>query len=80
MLKPAVRRGAMPASLLPPSLLYRHPGYLRPLHGVRPPGGLHLHIAAFDLARSLGVPVYDVNQTGYPQRMREWNSRQRGKA
>jgi len=36
--------------------------------------------AAFDLARSLGVPVYDVNQTGYPQRMREWNSRQRGKA
>ncbi|MCR5863803.1 circularly permuted type 2 ATP-grasp protein [Aquincola sp. J276] len=38
-------------SLLPPALLYRHPGYLRPLHGVRPPGGLHLHIAAFDLAR-----------------------------
>jgi hypothetical protein len=35
---------------------------------------------AFDLARSLGVPVYDVNQTGYPNRMREWNSRQRGKA
>ena len=24
-----------------------------------------------------GVPVYDVLQTGYPQRMREWNSRQR---
>ena len=22
--------------------------------------------AAFELARSLGVPVYDVNQTGYP--------------
>lgn len=35
--------------------------------------------AAFDLARSLGVPVYDVNQTGYPNRMREWNSRQRRK-
>lgn len=35
--------------------------------------------AAFDLARSLGVPVYDVNQTGYPNRMREWNSRQRKK-
>jgi hypothetical protein len=35
--------------------------------------------AAFDLARSLGVPVYDVNQTGYPQRMRDWNSRQRRK-
>lgn len=35
--------------------------------------------AAFGLARSLGVPVYDVNQTGYPQRMRDWNSRQRRK-
>jgi len=33
--------------------------------------------AAFELARSLGIPVYDVNQTGYPSRMREWNSRQR---
>jgi hypothetical protein len=36
--------------------------------------------AAFELARQLGVPVYDVNQTGYPNRMREWNSRQRRKA
>jgi uncharacterized NAD-dependent epimerase/dehydratase family protein len=34
---------------------------------------------AFELARELGVPVYDVNQTGYPTRMREWNSRQRRK-
>jgi uncharacterized circularly permuted ATP-grasp superfamily protein/uncharacterized alpha-E superfamily protein len=37
--------------LLPPSLLFRHPGYLRPLQGVAPPGGLRLHIVAFDLAR-----------------------------
>ena len=37
--------------LLPPALVFGHPGYLRPLHGVEPPGGLHLHIAAFDLAR-----------------------------
>lgn len=35
--------------------------------------------AAFDLATSLGVPVYDVLQTGYPNRMREWNARQRKK-
>ena len=35
--------------------------------------------AAFALARSLEVPVYDVLQTGYPNRMREWNSRQRKK-
>jgi len=39
-------------ALLPPALVFRHPGYLRPLHGVTPPGGLRLHIAAFDLARA----------------------------
>jgi len=33
--------------------------------------------AAFEVPRALGIPVYDVNQTGYPSRMREWNSRQR---
>lgn len=33
--------------------------------------------AAFGLARDLGVPVYDVQQTGYPARMREWTSAQR---
>ena len=32
---------------------------------------------AFDVARSLDVPVYDVNLTGYPRRMREWSARQR---
>jgi len=37
--------------LLPPALVHGHPGYLRAMHGVRPPGGTHLHIAAFDLAR-----------------------------
>lgn len=33
--------------------------------------------AGFALARGLGIPVYDVLQTGYPQRMRDWTSRQR---
>ncbi|OYU44380.1 MAG: A circularly permuted ATPgrasp family protein, partial [Burkholderiales bacterium PBB4] len=37
--------------LLPPALVQGHPGYLRPMHGVQPTGGVHLHIAAFDLAR-----------------------------
>lgn len=37
--------------LLPPALVHGHPGYLRPMHGVTPVGGIHLHIAAFDLAR-----------------------------
>lgn len=31
--------------------------------------------AARDLARELAMPVYDVQLTGYPARMREWNSR-----
>ena len=37
--------------LLPPALLLPHPGWLRPMLGVRPPGGMHLYIVAFDLAR-----------------------------
>jgi hypothetical protein len=37
-----------------------------------PDGGV-----ARDLAHELGIPVYDVHRTGYPQRMRDWNSRQR---
>ena len=41
-----LRRG-----LLPAALVHGHPGYLRALHGVVPPGGVHLHVAAFDLAR-----------------------------
>lgn len=38
-------------SLLPPALVQGHPGYLRPMIGVTPPGDTWLHIAAFDLAR-----------------------------
>ena len=41
-----LRRG-----LLPPALVQGHPGYLRAMHGVKPVGGTHLHITAFDLAR-----------------------------
>lgn len=33
-----------------------------------------------ELAKELGIPVYDVQFTGYPQRMRDWNSRQRARA
>ncbi|MEP7764199.1 oxidoreductase [Sanguibacter sp. 25GB23B1] len=32
---------------------------------------------ARSIARDLGIPVYDVNFTGYPQRMRDWNSAHR---
>ena len=37
--------------LLPPALVMGNPGYLRSLHGVEPPGGIYLHVVAFDLAR-----------------------------
>lgn len=30
--------------------------------------------AAFDLGHKLGIPVYDVAATGYPQRMRAWTA------
>jgi hypothetical protein len=33
--------------------------------------------AAFELGRTLALPVYDVAATGYPSRMREWTARQR---
>ena len=32
--------------------------------------------AAHELARKLGIPAYDAQVVGYPQRMREWNRRQ----
>lgn len=35
--------------------------------------------AARKLAKQLGVPAFDVNLSGYPSRMREWNERQRYK-
>jgi hypothetical protein len=31
------------------------------------------------LSRELGIPVYDAQVTGYPQRMREWSARQKSK-
>ena len=37
--------------LLPAALVHGNPGYLRPMHGVKPVGGRHLHVAAFDLGR-----------------------------
>jgi uncharacterized circularly permuted ATP-grasp superfamily protein/uncharacterized alpha-E superfamily protein len=49
-------------NLLPPALVHGHPGYLRPMHGVRPAGDTHLHIAAFDLARDPGGRWWVVSQ------------------
>ncbi|MCA1325289.1 circularly permuted type 2 ATP-grasp protein [Herbaspirillum sp. alder98] len=38
--------------LLPPALVFGQHGYLLPCHGFTPPGGVHLHAYAIDLARS----------------------------
>ncbi len=39
-------------ALLPASLVFAHPQYLRPAHGLYALGSSHLHIAAFDLVRT----------------------------
>ncbi|MCG8585226.1 MAG: circularly permuted type 2 ATP-grasp protein [Pirellulales bacterium] len=39
------------SGVLPPELVYAHPGFLRAIHGLHPPGGRHLHFYAADLAR-----------------------------
>jgi uncharacterized circularly permuted ATP-grasp superfamily protein/uncharacterized alpha-E superfamily protein len=49
-------------ALLPPALVLGHPGYLRPLKGHVPAGGVHLHIAAFDLARAENGDWWVVSQ------------------
>lgn len=38
--------------LLPAELVFGHPGFLRPYHGVRSPDGRHLHCYAADLSRA----------------------------
>jgi uncharacterized circularly permuted ATP-grasp superfamily protein/uncharacterized alpha-E superfamily protein len=38
-------------AMLPSALVLGHPGYLRGLQGVKPVGGIYLHVLAFDLVR-----------------------------
>jgi uncharacterized circularly permuted ATP-grasp superfamily protein/uncharacterized alpha-E superfamily protein len=40
--------------LLPSSLLFANPGFLRPCHGIPVPGGIYLHLHGVDMARSAG--------------------------
>ncbi len=37
---------------IPPALVFANPHFLRPCHGIKPFGGVHLHSYAVDLARS----------------------------
>ncbi|MDB5309043.1 MAG: hypothetical protein JWO38_3245 [Gemmataceae bacterium] len=39
------------AGLIPPELVFPNPGFLRPCHGVKPPGGRFLHLYAANLGR-----------------------------
>ena len=40
------------SGLLPPPVIFGHGGFLNPVRGIRPPGGVHLFQYAADLARS----------------------------
>jgi uncharacterized circularly permuted ATP-grasp superfamily protein/uncharacterized alpha-E superfamily protein len=37
---------------IPPHLVFGHPQFLRPLMGITPPGGVHVHLYSADLART----------------------------
>ena len=50
-----LRSGAIPAPVV-----FGHGGFLRPAHGIRPPGGVHLFHYAADLARSPDGNWWDV--------------------
>lgn len=45
------RRDLLTERLLPPALILQHSGFLRACDGIRPPGGVYLHLVAFDLTR-----------------------------
>ena len=45
------RRDLLTERLLPPDLVLQQPGFLRACAGIEPPGGVFLHLVAFDLAR-----------------------------
>jgi len=44
-------RKLLDAGLLPASLVFAHPQYLRPMHGCKPQGGRWMHCMAFELMR-----------------------------
>ena len=45
-------RTLLTSGTLPPALVFGHPGYLRPCHGMTLPGGRHLHLYAADVGRA----------------------------
>jgi uncharacterized circularly permuted ATP-grasp superfamily protein/uncharacterized alpha-E superfamily protein len=49
-------------AMLPAALVLGHPGYLRGLKGFTPPGGIYLHMVAFDLVRGADGHWWVVSQ------------------
>jgi uncharacterized circularly permuted ATP-grasp superfamily protein/uncharacterized alpha-E superfamily protein len=47
--------------LVPPALIYGDPGYLRPMHGHKPPRDVWLHLLALDLGRTADGRWWVVN-------------------
>lgn len=55
------RRESLKKGLLPPEMIYAHPGFLRACHGTEPPGDrCHLPLYAVDLARGPDGAFYVV--------------------
>ena len=48
--------------LLPLSLIFGHPGFLRPCHGVKPPGDRWLHLYAADLGQSTDGRMWVISE------------------
>lgn len=44
--------------LIPPELVFANPGFLRPCHGIQPPGGRFLHLLAADLGRAADGSIW----------------------
>jgi uncharacterized circularly permuted ATP-grasp superfamily protein/uncharacterized alpha-E superfamily protein len=55
------------AGLLPADLVFSHPGFLRPCHGIHLPGNRHLHLYAADLGRSPDGQFWVIADRGQAQ-------------
>jgi uncharacterized circularly permuted ATP-grasp superfamily protein/uncharacterized alpha-E superfamily protein len=55
------------AGLLPADLIFSHPGFLRPCHGIHLPGNRHLHLYAADLGRTADGQFWVIADRGQAQ-------------
>jgi len=57
----------MQNGLLPADLIFSHPGFLRPCHGIPAPGNRHLHLYAADLGRGPDGQMWVLADRGQAQ-------------